>query len=88
MSVKYDRCMLTWGCQQIDENNKREYWGLSVRDPNVSGEELQTIWDEANEIVEKANKAQKDQAAENQYNLNDDWVKLKQGDQECKYFEW
>lgn len=78
VDTDYETYIIVYGCHNTDDKNSAQMVGISVRDPNISEEDLNKIKQIAKEKVE---------ANLSNWTLEDDLMQVKQGD-ECKYFDW
>ena len=92
VDIDYDGHIIAHMCEQISEDMKAEAWGINVRNPDLSAEEKQAIWNKANELLKQANQSSEEflkvegKVEENEeerqiYEFEKDLMEVKQGNE-------
>lgn len=83
MDTDYETYIIGWSCTELPDGQMRQKACLSVRDPDMSKEELQKIWDKAETLI-RTSMANDPHPFDFRANM----VQVTQGSEVCEYFEF
>ena len=83
VDTDYDTYVIGWSCEELPDGKMRQKACLSVRDPDMSREDLQKLWDKAEQLMTSSMAND-----EHPFDWKANMVPVTQGSDKCTYYEF